>query len=54
MIQEALVDYSTAYMHCYDLHNEILSLKIEKAEEAEAERKLKSELANMLLAFIPK
>jgi hypothetical protein len=27
LLQEALVDYSTAYMNCYE-HNELLSLKV--------------------------
>jgi hypothetical protein len=40
LIQEALVDYSNAYMNCYG-HSDILALKIEKAEEEEADRQVK-------------
>jgi hypothetical protein len=40
LIQDALVDYSNAYMNCYD-YSDILALKMEKAEEEEADRQAK-------------
>jgi hypothetical protein len=41
-------------MNCYDENNEILGLKISKAEDMDCERELKLELSNLLLSFIPK
>lgn len=40
LIQEALLDYSNAYMSCYEF-SDILALKMEKAEEEEADRQVK-------------
>lgn len=40
LIQEALVDYSNAYMNCYG-YSDILALKADTAEKEEADRQVK-------------
>ena len=53
-IKDALLDYGTSYMECYDHDNTVLNLKMDALDSHHSPKELKNELAELLLTLIPK